>query len=80
MWPSSEMATALLDRRSAARDEHRTFDGAGHLIRLGMFPADAQWTGGIAFGGDGAGQGRAQREAVRSVLGFLARVRAGARA
>jgi predicted esterase len=80
LWPSDEMATALLDRRSAAHDEHRTFDGSGHLIRLGMFPADAQWTGGIAFGGGGAGQGRAQREAVSSVLDFLARITAGARA
>ncbi|RZL79890.1 MAG: acyl-CoA thioesterase [Rhodococcus sp. (in: high G+C Gram-positive bacteria)] len=80
LWPSEEMSTALLDRRSAAHDAHRTFDGAGHLLRLGMFPADAQWTGGIAFGGGGVGQGRAQREAVRSVLGFLARITAGTRA
>ncbi|MDI9973072.1 acyl-CoA thioesterase/bile acid-CoA:amino acid N-acyltransferase family protein [Rhodococcus sp. IEGM 1307] len=80
LWPSDEMATALLGRRSDARDEHRTFDGAGHLLRLGMFPADAQWTGGIAFGGGGAGQGQAQRESVHSVLGFLARTTAVARA
>ncbi|MFZ2173510.1 MAG: acyl-CoA thioesterase/bile acid-CoA:amino acid N-acyltransferase family protein [Rhodococcus sp. (in: high G+C Gram-positive bacteria)] len=77
LWPSGKMAAALLDRRAVGHDEHRQFAGAGHLIRLGMFPADAQWTGGIAFGGGGAGQGRAQREAVRGVLDFLGRAAVG---
>jgi hypothetical protein len=37
-----------------------------------MFPGDAQWSGGIAFGGTPAGQGRAQRAAVDAVTEFLA--------
>ena len=78
LWPSDEMATALLARRSGTRDEHRTFDGAGHLLRLGMFPTDAQWTGGIAFGGDRAAQAAAQRAAITEVTEFLSAVTAAA--
>ncbi|MGJ5668152.1 acyl-CoA thioester hydrolase/BAAT C-terminal domain-containing protein [Rhodococcus aetherivorans] len=72
LWPATDMAGALLARRGDGRDRHLSVDGAGHLIRLGMFPGDAQWSGGIAFGGTPAGQGRAQRAAVDAVTEFLA--------
>ena len=56
IWPSGPMADALLDRRERADargpdDRHVSYPGAGHLIRLGVLPTDAQWTGGIAMGG-----------------------------
>jgi hypothetical protein len=76
LWPSADMATALLARRAERHDEHRCFPGAGHLVRWGMFPSGAQWTGGIALGGGGIGQARAQREAIQCVLGFLCRTAA----
>ena len=50
---------------------HVRYDGAGHLIRLGVLPTDAQWTGGIALGGDRAAQAAAQRAATADALGFL---------
>lgn len=71
LWPSGPMAEALLARRSRAGDRHVRFPGAGHLIRLGLFPTDAPWTGGVAFGGDRAGLADAQRLATARVLGFL---------
>ncbi|WP_249353924.1 acyl-CoA thioesterase/bile acid-CoA:amino acid N-acyltransferase family protein [Rhodococcus sp. USK13] len=76
LWPSADMATALLARRAERHDEHRCFPGAGHLVRWGMFPSGAQWTGGIALGGGGIGQARAQRQAIQCVLGFLSRTAA----
>ena len=72
LWPSPEMAGELLARRPGAGDDHMHFPGAGHLIRLGQLPTDAQWTGGIALGGTRTGQAEAQREATRGVLEFLA--------
>jgi BAAT / Acyl-CoA thioester hydrolase C terminal/Acyl-CoA thioester hydrolase/BAAT N-terminal region len=76
VWPSGEMATALLDRRRRAgigdRDRHVAYPDAGHLIRLAVLPTDAPWTGGIAFGGTPAGAAAAQRAAIPTVLEFLA--------
>ena len=59
-------------RRSGAGDDHLHYPEAGHLIRLGQLPTDAQWTGGIALGGTRTGQAEAQREATVKVLDFLA--------
>lgn len=51
VWPSEQMANELLRLRAEdAGDQHHHYDGAGHLIRLGNFPTDAQWTGGISLG------------------------------
>jgi bile acid acyltransferase/acyl-CoA thioester hydrolase-like protein len=71
VWPSEEMAEAILARRANGADRHVRFAGAGHLIRLGVLPTDAQWTGGIDLGGDRAAQAAAQRAAVVEVIGFL---------
>lgn len=76
LWPSDRMAADLLQARSNPLDAHLRLRDAGHLIRLGMFPGTAQWTGGIAFGGTASGQGLAQRAATTEVLQFLARVHA----
>ena len=57
-------------------DRHVRFAGAGHLVRLGAFPTDAQWTGGIALGGEREGQAAAQRAAITEVTRFLADVTA----
>jgi dienelactone hydrolase len=74
LWPSERMAGELLAARNHPLDQHVHLDGAGHLIRLGMFPGTAQWSSGIAFGGTAAGQGQGQRAATTTVLGFLSGV------
>ncbi|MFT4135562.1 acyl-CoA thioesterase/bile acid-CoA:amino acid N-acyltransferase family protein [Microbacterium sp.] len=71
VWPSGEMADAIVARRGAKPDRHVGYEGAGHLIRLGNLPTDAQWTGGIVLGGDRAAQAVAQRAAIAEVLRFL---------
>ncbi len=77
VWPSERMARDLLAARPAeAGDAHQHYDGAGHLIRLGILPTDAQWTGGIVLGGSREGQAAAQRDATGRVLEFLARTTA----
>lgn len=72
VWPSGPMAQDLLGRRLNPADQHRSYPGAGHLIRLGVLPTDAQWTGGIAMGGTREGQAAAQCDATAEVLTFLA--------
>jgi len=76
VWPAGPMAAALAAQRHAAGcdrdDELVVYSGAGHLIRLGLLPTDAQWTGGIALGGSREGQARAQADATTRVLAFLA--------
>jgi dienelactone hydrolase len=73
LWPSEPMAQELLSRRAGATaDQHFCYPGAGHLIRFGNFPTDAQWTGGIALGGSREGQAEAQRDALPRLLAFLA--------
>jgi hypothetical protein len=56
VWPSGEMAEAVVARRGDGADRHVRFGGAGHLVRLAVLPTDAQWTGGIALGGERAAQ------------------------
>ncbi len=76
VWPAGPMAATLAAQRHAAGcdrdDELVLYSGAGHLIRLGLLPTDAQWTGGIALGGSREGQARAQADATTRVLAFLA--------
>ena len=76
VWPAGPMAATLAAQRHAAGcdrdDELVVYSGAGHLIRLGLLPTDAQWTGGIALGGSREGQARAQADATARVLAFLA--------
>lgn len=75
VWPSERMAQDLLAARPAtARDEHQHYPGAGHLIRLGVLPTDAQWTGGITLGGTRPDQAAAQQDATTRVLRFLGQV------
>jgi dienelactone hydrolase len=74
VWPGDPMAADLVRRRARPDDELVTYPGAGHLTRLGTLPTDAPWTGGIALGGERAGQAAADRDATARVLAFLARV------
>ena len=78
VWPSGEMAEAVVARRGNGADRHVRFAGAGHLVRLAVLPTDAQWTGGIALGGDRADQAAAQRAAITEVTEFLSAVTAAA--
>ncbi|MFT3899372.1 MAG: acyl-CoA thioester hydrolase/BAAT C-terminal domain-containing protein [Gordonia sp. (in: high G+C Gram-positive bacteria)] len=72
LWPSGEMADALLARRKNDGDRHIAYPGAGHLIRFGVYPATEQTVGGIALGGEPEGHGRACLAAVDDVVAFLA--------
>jgi uncharacterized membrane protein len=74
VWPSAEMAEAVVARRGNGADRHLRFPGAGHLIRFAVLPTDAQWIGGIVLGGDRAAQSAAQRGAIDEVTGFLGTV------
>lgn len=75
VWPSGSMARDLLARRQGrAGDQHVSYPGAGHLIRLGALPTDAQWTGGIALGASREGQAAAQQDATARVHVFLREV------
>jgi acyl-CoA thioester hydrolase/bile acid acetyltransferase-like protein/bile acid acyltransferase/acyl-CoA thioester hydrolase-like protein len=76
VWPSGPMAREVVGRRLRPSDAHLSFRGAGHLVRLGVLPTDAQWTGGIALGGTRTGQAIAQREATRRIFRFLSTVTA----
>jgi alpha-beta hydrolase superfamily lysophospholipase len=72
VWPSGSMAQEVLGRRLSPADQHLSILGAGHLIRLGVLPTDAQWMGGIALGGTRTGQAAAQRQATTRIMTFLA--------
>jgi hypothetical protein len=74
VWPGGPMAAALASRRGRPDDDHVAHPDAGHLIRLGTLPTDAPWTGGIALGGERAGQAAADRDTTARVLRFLERV------
>jgi hypothetical protein len=76
VWPSGPMAREVLGRRLSPADQHLSCLGAGHLVRLGVLPTDAQWTGGIALGGTRTGQAVAQRRATTIIMAFLAAVTA----
>ncbi len=75
LWPSEPMAAMIAAQRRAAgvdqQDGLQMYDGAGHLIRLGVLPTDAPWTNGIAFGGTRKGLAHAQADATTRVLQFL---------
>ena len=77
VWPSSEMARRLLDRRrqagtrSAANDQLRTYPDAGHLIRLGCWPTTVTHTGSIELGGTAAGLAAAQADVTRRIIAFV---------
>jgi BAAT / Acyl-CoA thioester hydrolase C terminal len=72
LWVAVFAAMKLLSLRGEAdRDQHLHYAGAGHLIRFGNFPTDAQWTNGISLGGTRQGQAAAQRDATGRVLSFL---------
>jgi len=83
LWPSAAMAAVLAGQRAAAgldgADQLVIYDGAGHLIRLGLLPTDAAWTNGIAFGGSREGLALAQADATARVARFVG-ARAGAAA
>jgi dienelactone hydrolase len=75
VWPSVEMAAEIRASRAgslrAHADVHLEFEHAGHLLRLGLQPADALWTGGIALGGTREGQAAAERELWPAIARFL---------
>jgi hypothetical protein len=73
LWPSTEMARALLKRHSHADDRHIQFDGAGHLLRPGLYPSSPQATGGISLGGRPAEHAAACLHMADHIVDFLSR-------
>ena len=59
MWPSSEMAEAILARRRDAgvgdRDEHLRCPDAGHFLRTPGIPTTVTWNDALVSGGTPAG-------------------------
>lgn len=51
LWPSEPMSDALIGRRTGRPDKHIRYEGAGHFLRPGLYPATVQVTGGIDMGG-----------------------------
>ena len=74
MWPASEMAASMSERRRAAGragDRFLDFPDAGHVLRPPIIPTTITWTEGLLSGGTPAGNARAQEASWREILAFL---------
>ncbi|WP_368498277.1 acyl-CoA thioesterase/BAAT N-terminal domain-containing protein [Herbiconiux sp. A18JL235] len=75
VWPSASMAAELMrarrDEGVAGADARHEFPHAGHLLRLGLQPTDALFTGGIELGGSREGHAAAEAQLWPAVRGFL---------
>jgi pimeloyl-ACP methyl ester carboxylesterase len=76
VWPSSEMARRLLERRrkarvAAASDQLLIYPGAGHLIRLGCWPTTVTHAGSIDLGGTPEGLAAAQSDLTPRVIALV---------
>lgn len=78
VWPSSEMARRLLERRrkagvvAAVSDQLLIYPGAGHLIRLGCWPTTVTHAGSIDLGGTPEGLAAAQSDLTPRIVAFVA--------
>lgn len=68
VWPSAEMARRILARRTGQDDELVSYPGAGHLLRLGLWPATGGAVGDIALGGTPEGTARAEVDLTTRVV------------
>jgi pimeloyl-ACP methyl ester carboxylesterase len=73
MWPSGEMADAIITRRGRADDRHLHFAAAGHFIGPPFTPTTVSWNDSLYSGGSAAGIAAAQAESWRAVLDLLER-------
>ncbi|WP_454175243.1 acyl-CoA thioester hydrolase/BAAT C-terminal domain-containing protein [Gordonia sputi] len=71
LWPSEQMADALLGRRQSKSDTHIRYDGAGHLLRPGLYPSQVQVVGGIDLGGQPREHGMACLALADEITAFL---------
>ena len=77
VWPSSEMARRLMERRrrggvaAAAYDQLLPYPGAGHLIRLGCWPTTVTHAGSIDLGGTPEGLAAAQSDLTPRIIAFV---------
>ncbi|UEA58858.1 acyl-CoA thioester hydrolase [Gordonia otitidis] len=71
LWPSEQMADTLLARRQTASDKHIRYDGAGHLLRPGLYPSTVQVVGGIDLGGRPREHGLACLALTDEIVGFV---------
>ena len=71
LWPSEQMADALLGRRGSQSDTHIRYDGAGHLLRPGLYPSQVQVVGGIDLGGQPREHGMACLALTAEITEFL---------
>lgn len=72
MWPSAEMARALLSRRpERSGDRLVLLPGAGHFLRPPITPTTVDHNDALVSGGTPAATAVAQRESWRAVQTFL---------
>ena len=75
MWPASDMARQIIERRrrrgTSAGDGHLDLPDAGHFLRPPITPTTVPWNDAQVAGGTGPGNARAQREGWAAVLEFL---------
>jgi dienelactone hydrolase len=74
LWPSSEMAAALIRRRAEAgraADVHLRYPDAGHLIRPPCVPTTVTWIRGLRCGGTPEGCAAANADSWPRILRFL---------
>ncbi len=74
MWPSDEMAEAIIARRGRGDDRHLHFAAAGHFIGPPFTPTTVPWNDSLYSGGSAAGIAEAQAESWPAVLDLLGRV------
>jgi pimeloyl-ACP methyl ester carboxylesterase len=72
MWPSSEMAAAILARRSRSDDRHIEFPAAGHFLRPPVTPTTVPWDDNLVSGGTPEGNAQAQADGWNAIVQFLA--------
>jgi dienelactone hydrolase len=77
VWPSSSMAERVISRlrqhRRPFRDEHLSYDGAGHWLPRAWVPTRGSWRRmRWAIGGTAQGTARAHADSWPKILAFLA--------
>lgn len=71
MWPSGQMANAIMSRRQRSDDVHMSFENAGHFLRPPVTPTTVPWNDALVSGGTPEGNAQAQSMGWKAILGFL---------
>ncbi|MCU1457761.1 MAG: hypothetical protein JWL73_1853 [Actinomycetia bacterium] len=71
MWPSSQMAAAIADRRQRADDRLVELVGAGHLVGPPVVPTTVAWSANLVLGGTAEAIASGNARAWAETLDFL---------